>query len=279
MPDWFNCFPRVHSISCSAQKCKLYNTVLQPWTIMCILLIFSIKCTVIYWSLLQVWSYDQHIMNTISILTVMVNPGSLIYEERLWEQTVSQWLGTWLCGHCEWVIDLVSNLIPSDPCSWGSQRWLRQTESEPVLDFCEFVFGKVISFWHISRLPLSKFVCSATWYTKLAEKTSLCLVKVQPLKSWKPRCFNISLFGPFFCLASLSDPVRAVASVSMPHVLVVAQAPVAAVTWVLGPSDYYKKRQVCKRVSTSKIRHCFFPTQNPLWETNVVSKWPEKCKV
>ena len=47
----------------------------------------------------------------------------------------------------------------------------------------------------------------------------------------------------------------------------------------LGPSHYYKKRQVCKRVSTSKIRHCFFPTQNPLWETNVVSKWPEKCKV
>ena len=47
----------------------------------------------------------------------------------------------------------------------------------------------------------------------------------------------------------------------------------------LGPSHYYKKRQVCKRVSTSKIRHCFFPTQNPLWETNVVSNWPEKCKV
>ena len=47
----------------------------------------------------------------------------------------------------------------------------------------------------------------------------------------------------------------------------------------LGPSHYYKKGQVCKRGSTSKIRHWFFPTQNPLWETNVVSKWPEKCEV
>ena len=47
----------------------------------------------------------------------------------------------------------------------------------------------------------------------------------------------------------------------------------------LGPSHCYKKRQVCKRVSTLKICHCFFPTQKPLGETNVVSKWPEKCKV
>ena len=41
-----------------------------------------------------------------------------------------------------------------------------------------------------------------------------------------------------------------------------AQAPVAAITWqglALHPSHYYRKRQVCKRVSTSKIHHGFFP--------------------